>query len=212
MTGREAATRLHEAPRSRLLFLQKFLREGRRVASVAPSSQTLARAACRYVDPRQPQSIVELGAGTGAVTASALERCHPWSRLLAIEVDMDFVSILRASCPRALVIHGDAEHLDAHLSWAGFERIDVVISGLALPSLTAQARDAVLDCYHRRATPTAWFSQLTVMPLLFWPFYNRLFHEVRFEWALWNAPPGGVYHCRGLRARSGRSQRERSNA
>jgi phosphatidylethanolamine/phosphatidyl-N-methylethanolamine N-methyltransferase len=178
------------------------------VASVAPSSQTLARAACRYVDSTRPQTIVELGAGTGAVTVSALERCHLASRLLAIEVDFDFVPILRSRCPRALVIQGDAAHLAAHLRWAGFDRVE--ISGLALPSLTREGRNAVLDCYRSHAAAGAWFSQLTVMPLVYWPFYNRLFDEVRFDWALWNAPPGGVYHCRGLRAPLGRSNEERS--
>jgi phospholipid N-methyltransferase len=131
--------------------------------------------------------------------------------MLAIEVDLDFVPILRSRCPRALVIQGDAAHLAAHLRWARLDRIDLLISGLALPSLTPQGRDAVLDCYRQYATADAWFSQLTVMPLVFWPFYNRLFHEVRFDWALWNAPPGGVYHCRGLRARRGRKNGERSS-
>ena len=136
--------------RSRGLFLRKFLRHGRRVASLAPSSRSLARVACRGVDPTRAQNIVELGA-----------RAHQRSRL---------------------------------------------------PSLPLQTRTAILEAYRGFATLGAWFSQLTVMPLVFWRFYNRLFREVRFDWALWNVPPAGVYHCRGVRSfpRAGQSWRRRS--
>lgn len=184
---------------ARLLFLQKFLSEGRRVASFAPSGRALARVACRGIDAARPQTIVELGAGTGAITEWALAHCHARSRLVAVEVDPDFVRVLRARCPRAVVVEGDAAQLPRHLEALGLARIDLLISGLGLPSLDAAVRGAVLEAYHRLATPGAWFSQLTVMPLVFWCFYRRLFREVRFDWALWNAPPAGVYHCRNLR-------------
>jgi hypothetical protein len=63
------ATDIHTAATApRLLFLRKFLLEGRRVASVAPSSRSLARAATRCIDRSRPQVIVDLGAGTGPVT------------------------------------------------------------------------------------------------------------------------------------------------
>jgi phosphatidylethanolamine/phosphatidyl-N-methylethanolamine N-methyltransferase len=143
---------------------------------------------------------VELGAGTGAVTEMALARSHPRSRLLAVELDRDFAVLLRARCPGALVVEGDASLLASHLRAANFGRVDLLISGLALPSLPLQARTAILEAYSSFATLGAWFSQLTIMPLVFWRFYNRLFREVRFEWTLWNMPPAGVYHCRGLRS------------
>ncbi len=170
--------------RTRGLFLRKFLRHGRRVASLAPSSRSLARTACRGVDPTRVQSIVELGAGTGAVTEMVLARSHPRSRLLAIELDADFADILRARCPTAVIVQGDASLLASHLRATNFGRVDFLISGLALPSLPLQTRTAILEAYRDFATLGAWFSQLTVMPLVFWRFYNRLFREVRFDWAL----------------------------
>lgn len=178
------------------LFLRKFLREGRRVARFTPSSRALARAATRLVDASLPQVIVELGAGTGAVTEQALARCHPESRLVAIELDDDFTRILRRRCPRATVIQGDAVELHAHLRGAGIARVDLVISGLALPSLDVAGRSAVVRAFREFAAPGASFSQITVMPLIYFRLYRRLFREVRFEWALWNVPPAGVYHCR----------------
>mgnify|MGYP000411251402 CR=1 FL=1 len=39
----------------------KTNKEGKRVASIAPSSKALAKSLCRHVDPLRPQVIVELG-------------------------------------------------------------------------------------------------------------------------------------------------------
>lgn len=85
----------HEGSAAPLLFLRKFLRHGTRVASFAPSSRFLARAMCRHVSRDMPQTIVELGAGTGAVTKVAAEMMHAESRLIAVELDADFAAILR---------------------------------------------------------------------------------------------------------------------
>jgi len=113
---------------------------------------------------------------------------------------------------RGMLSFGVAGGLASHLRATNFGRVDLLISGLALPSLPLQTRTAILEAYRGFATLGAWFSQLTVMPLVFWRFYNRLSREVRFDWALWNMPPAGVYHCRGVRSlpRSGQSWRERS--
>ncbi len=83
------------------LFIRKFLRYGDRIASITPSSRAMASALCKIVDPTKPQTILELGAGTGAITSAALQRMHPKSRLIAVEIDEHFVEHLRATCPGA---------------------------------------------------------------------------------------------------------------
>jgi len=182
------------------LYLRKFARHGTRVASFAPSSRGLARAMCRHVDPARPQTIVELGAGTGPVTVVAAERLHPDSRLVAVELDDDFADVLARRCPRATVVRGDVRDLARHLDALGVGRVDVLLNGLPTPSLPRDVNRAVLDAFAARATAGAAFSQLTVMPLVYWPTYRRLFEHVAFDFVAANLPPGGVYHCRGLRA------------
>lgn len=182
-----------------LLFLRKFVKHGRRVASFAPSSQALSRAATQRLDPTRPQNVVELGAGTGAVTSIALARMHPQGRLLAIELDHDFAAVLRKRCPGAFVVEDDAATLRGHLRARRMSSIDLVISGLPLPSVPSDVTREILATFRELASAHAFFSQLTIMPLVFLPFYRRLFHEVSFQWAFWNFPPAGVYHCRGVR-------------
>lgn len=182
-----------------LLFLRKFVRHGVQVASIAPSSRSLAAALCRQIDPNQPQIILELGAGTGAVTQVALARMHPFSHLVAVEKDPDFVRILRHRCPRAEVIEADAAQTSERLFKLGIHRVDVVISGLPIPSLPRRVNQQIFACIRDVAYKSA-FSQLTVMPWVYYRLYSGLFHEVNFMPVWQNLPPGGVYHCRRLRA------------
>ena len=183
----------------RFLFLRKFLHDAERIAAVAPSSRALAQALCREVDPHTPQTIVELGAGTGAVTSWACRTSHPQSRIIALEIDRDFAAILRRRCPRAEVVAGDVRHLDVYLAQRDVTRIDLMICCLALPALPRATNLAIFECLARRG-PQACFTQLTLVPWLYRRMYARLFDEVRFRIAFRNLPPGGAYYCRRLRA------------
>lgn len=181
------------------LFLRKFLRHGTRVASFTPSSRSLASAMCRWVDPTRPQTIIEVGAGTGAVTVAATSAMHPESRLIAIELDPDFAAILQARCPQITTVCGNVREIDSHLGSLGIERFDVLLSGLPVPSLPRAVNAALLNCLASRGRE-AVFSQLTLMPWVYWRMYGRLFREVHFQLVVGNLPPGGVYHCRHMRA------------
>jgi len=197
MTQTLAPTKRPKAPP--LLFLRKFLKHGRRVASFAPSSRPLASAMCRHVSATTPQTILELGAGTGAVTVVAASRMHPKSRLVALEIDPHFCRVLRQQCPRAEVICADVSDLPHQLERLGIDRCDMLLNGLPTPSLPRSLNAIVLRSFQQFA-PEALFCQLTVMPWVYKPTYERLFEDVRFRLVVRNVPPGGVYFCRRLRA------------
>lgn len=183
-----------------MLFFKKFLKHGTRVASVAPSSPALAKAMCRHVDAAAPQVIVELGAGTGAVTRFIQQRMHPQSTLIAVEIDPDFAEVLRRQAPKAQVMVCDVAELTERLREQGIEKVDRMLSGLPTPSLPKTVNQAVLDGYRELAAEDGMFTQLTVMPWVYKPLYDRLFEQVDFDLAVLNIPPGGAYHCQGLKA------------
>lgn len=180
------------------LFLKKFWRDGLRVASVVPSSRPLATELCTRVDGSRPQTVVDVGAGTGAVTEVALERMRPESRIVAIELDPQFAEILQARCPRAEVVCCDVRDLAEQVDRLNIHQIDLMICGLALPCVPHASTSAMFDCL-KQLGRDAWFTQLTLVPYVYKNMYHRLFEQVEFRLVLANFPPGGAYHCRVLR-------------
>ena len=180
------------------LFFRKFLETGKQVASFFPSSRYFSKKICHHVDPQTPQTIVELGAGTGPATRVAMEKMHPQSRLIAVELDPDLAKVCAARCPRAEVLCCDAQHLPDNLDQLEVDHIDLLLNCLPTPSLPRSVNEKVFRCFAERSD-RAWLSQPTVMPLVFRPLYERLFETVEFQFTPLNVPPAGVYHCCGLR-------------
>lgn len=181
-----------------MIFLKKFLKHGTRVASIAPSSPQMARELCRYVDPSSPQVILELGAGTGAVTKQIVRQMHPQSRLIAVEIDPDFAKRLRASITsrNVEVLVEDVTHLHDTLAALDVTQVDLIISGLPMPSLPINTVAAVRKLM-RTYGAAGWYSQLTEFPWgMYQKFYERLFGHVEYRVVPVNIPPGGTYHCR----------------
>ena len=188
--------------RENLLFVGKFLRHGVHIASVWPSSAALSRATIGRIDWDRAQVIVELGAGTGAITEQIVRRLRAHTTLIAIERDGDFVEVLRrrfGGHKNVEIVQADAADLDRLLEARGIGQVDAFVSGLPTPSLPAAARDRMLASVNRFLVEGGIFSNITEIPFWYGKFYRRFFKDVSFELVMLNIPPGGVYHCRACR-------------
>jgi phospholipid N-methyltransferase len=183
-----------------LLFFTKFLRQGRAIASFVPSSAYLARAVVEGIDFAGARCVVELGAGTGPITAELLRRARG-CRAVIVERDPDFCRRLRERFPEADVAEADANDLDRLLSERGLEQVDHFLCGLPLPSFAPESRDRIFDVVRRRLRPGGTFCQLTHMPWVYYRMYRRYFAEVHFQMVVRNLPPAGFYVCRRSLAR-----------
>ena len=184
------------------LMMKAFLTQGRKIASFAPSSGPMARKMIDGIDWDAAKCIVELGAGTGPITAQVVRRLKPHTRAVVIELDPTLCGRLQSrfqGVPNLDVIQGDATLFDKYLAERNITQVDHVLSGLPLPSFPQDLRDAVLETSARTLSPTGTFRQLTVMPWIYYRLYARYFDDVRFRFCPWNLPPGGVYVCRGFR-------------
>src|SRR5262249_9496833 len=77
-------------------FFQQFRRQYHNTGSILPSSRALARAlVSRLRGRRAPARILEVGPGTGAVTDEILRQLRPGDRLDLVEINADFVALLR---------------------------------------------------------------------------------------------------------------------
>jgi len=80
--------------------------------------------------------VVELGPGTGGTTRAILNSLPENSRLLAIEIDPKFVSLLRTTPdPRLITHHDSAEHIRDAIACHDLPAPDVVISGIPFSTI-----------------------------------------------------------------------------
>jgi phosphatidylethanolamine/phosphatidyl-N-methylethanolamine N-methyltransferase len=144
--------------RERAHFLRGLLASPRNVASLFPSSRALAGKIAAQVDP--DGLVLELGPGTGAVTAALLARGIPADRLLLVEYDAEFVGLLRSRFAGVRVRQGNALDLDAALMDAPW-KLTSVVSGLPLLNFPTAVRKRLLERALSRLEPGRPFIQLS---------------------------------------------------
>ncbi len=121
-----------------LRFLGRLIASPKSVGAIAPSSAGLARAMAAQMDPGRDGPVLELGAGTGALTREILARGVSPERLTIIERDLGFVKLIVSRFPGVRVVHGDAFALDKVL--VDYPPFSAVISGLPLLNHAAEMR------------------------------------------------------------------------
>jgi phosphatidylethanolamine/phosphatidyl-N-methylethanolamine N-methyltransferase len=109
--------------------------------SIIPSSRNLGRAVADAVSWKPGQSVVELGAGTGAISRCLLESGLPGEALIMVELDPALNDFLRQRFPEVRVLHGDATRLREIVVREGLDEVGTVISDLPMVNMPLPALD-----------------------------------------------------------------------
>lgn len=94
------------------LFLREAFFNPRKVGSIIPSSNGLARAMAEWLPADDDSLVIELGPGTGKVTRALLDTGLDPDRLVAIEYSQRLTHLMRRRFPGVRVINDDAFELD----------------------------------------------------------------------------------------------------
>ena len=156
--------------------------------------------------------MVELGSGTGAITAEILRRLGRNSTLYTVDVNPVFVSHIhrRLRDGRVVPILGAAENLDAILARRGVTGVDAIVSCLGLSTMDELQRNTILGLAAKHLTSHGVMSQFQYMHAngagrlasrfglpgfseerLLRRYFNRVSHEAVFL----NVPPAIVFTC-----------------
>jgi phosphatidylethanolamine/phosphatidyl-N-methylethanolamine N-methyltransferase len=181
------------------LFMGQMARRPHQVVGLAPSSRFLCAEMVAGLDP-DGGPVIELGAGTGNITAAILGRGIAPEHVHSIEMNPEFCGHLRARYPR-LNVHqmsaGDVGDLPV-------EDAQAVISGLPLLSMPLSLQRAILGGTFRRVRPDGTYVQFTYGPKP--PVARLVREELGLTWEvsrrIWrNLPPARVYRfTQGARA------------
>ncbi|WP_299620143.1 class I SAM-dependent methyltransferase [Pelagibius sp.] len=199
-------TRPAASLRRNISFLGRWLRNPKAVGAVVPSGKSLAAAMVAEVDRDAEGAIIELGGGTGNITAALLHAGFPIDDITVIERDPAFHRVIAQRFPEVRVLQGDAVDLRRLLRDAGIGKVKAVVSSLPLLSIpdriclqiVAEAM-AVLD-------ENGVFIQFTYGPAspVSRSILTRLgLHGRRASWVMDNIPPAAVWRYRPHHAAAG---------
>ncbi|WP_019816096.1 class I SAM-dependent methyltransferase [Saccharomonospora saliphila] len=186
------------------LFLTAALRRPGLVGAVAPSSGSLGELLTVTVPRRGRPTVVELGAGSGAVSRVVGDRLPAGGRHLAVEIDPELAAHLTDGCPDLTVLCGDAARLRSMLGTVEVSHVDAVVSGLPWSLFTEDTQRRVLEEVSGALAPGGGFSTFAYRHAARLPGARRFRHlldeyfdEVVVTRTVWrNVPPAQVYVCR----------------
>ena len=179
----------------RRLFFQQWLRAPLRTASIVPSGIQLAQMVARAARIARDTRILELGGGTGALTAGLLASGASPARLDVVENNPVFVDALRRRFPDVRIIATDATVMSSALK-QNVGQYGAVISGLPLLAMNPRVQKAILSEVFALLAPGGMLVQFTYSP--FSPIAPGLAKQLklratRVALSLRNLPPAWIF-------------------
>lgn len=203
------------------LFWNQFRENFHTTGAVLPSGRALGKALARFVGPGDaPRCVLEVGPGTGAVTAQIVRRLGPTDSLDLVELNEPFVRRLQQRfaaeadfqrvAARSRVLHQSVETLD------GGQRYDVIVSGLPLNNFAVDDVRRILDhllALLRPGGTLSFFEYIAIRQAKsilssrqerrrlrgIGQVFEELVAPRRIgrDWVWLNVPPAWVHHVRG---------------
>lgn len=201
-------------------FIRECRRDFRSTGSLMPSSLFLARAlAAELRKPREPGRILEVGPGTGSVTAQIIRHLQPGDQVDCVELNSHFLDLLHRRFEQEWAFH--SHHNQIRLVHGAIEDqegdgvYDWIVSGLPFNNFPAAQVREIFQVYNRLLKPGGTLSYFEYVfirqlktPFVSRPERRRLFRvgrivnryirafQVRRERIFMNVPPAIVRHLR----------------
>jgi phospholipid N-methyltransferase len=167
------------------------------LGSVFPSSRFLIQRILDRIDWVAARVVVEYGPGVGNVSQELLRRLRPDGRLILIEMNAEFVGLLRRRFvdPRVTVVHGSAADVRRILKLCKLGGADYVVSGIPYSTIPVELRRRILResraVVSERGEVIVYQFMRTILPQL-----RNCFGRVEEEFEALNIPPARVWYCK----------------
>ncbi|TLY48678.1 MAG: methyltransferase domain-containing protein [Gammaproteobacteria bacterium] len=118
------------------LFLYEAVMHPSMVGALVPSSKKLANSLVQQISKNPPGLVIELGAGTGAITAALINQKKLFHQLIVIERSAKLANHLIQRFPELSIIQGDACRLYKLINKSASSPMQAIVSSLPLRTLS----------------------------------------------------------------------------
>lgn len=185
---------------SPLHFFKTFLSRPQHVGSIFPSSKILARAMVADIQLEKGEAVLELGPGTGPITAELAKILPAPESYVAIDREQSFIELLHKKFPNLKFIHGDAQKMHELYPQATDCKLKAVISCLPFAFFPQTLQDEIIKSLDQLAEPGVVFKTFQYAHAYNLPRAKRLRQKVtekfgkpmRKDFVVGNLPPAYV--------------------
>ena len=174
------------------LFLYEAVMHPSMVGALFPSSKRLAYSLTQQISTNPPGLVVELGGGTGAITAALIDQKNLFHQLIVIERSAKLSNHLTQRFPELRIIQGDARQLHELIDQTTSVPIQAIVSSLPLRSLSPSIVKKIGAAINHVLTKGGLYIQYTYSlwgkPLCPSP-HLKLIHQ---QWVWQNLPPARI--------------------
>ncbi len=181
------------------LFFRQWLRSPKSMGSILPSSMVLARAVAGAAAWEPGQTVVELGAGTGAISQGLIERGIPSESITMIELDESLYDYLRNRFPGVRVVHGDATRLAEIVAEQNIDHVSTVVSGLPMVNMPLEFQQAIVTESFKAMKPGGFMLQYSYSPIRPIPAKKLGVKAKMVRYVIRNVPPATVWRFEALK-------------
>lgn len=142
----------------RLVFIQEFLKHPLQIGSIIPSSRFLERRVVEVAEVASGNVIVELGPGTGGITRAMLRAMPQHAKLLSIEINTHFHTLVGRIEDDRLIAHlGSATDLRQIMSDYDLDPPNAIVSGIPFSTMSRSVGSQILEAVSSLLPPNGRF-------------------------------------------------------
>jgi phospholipid N-methyltransferase len=178
---------------SNLQFLRQGLKDIKTVGTFLRTAKNVSKSMVKHAAVSECNTILELGAGDGAITKYILKDLKADAKLIIFEVNPTFCEKLsKIEDSRIILIQTSAEEMVTELETLGIKKVDAIISAIPFVNLPESLTLKIVSICKNLLNPNARFVQIHYS-LILKKLYTTIFENLEVDFIPWHIPPAFLF-------------------